>query len=72
MQLDEKIYKPQTVLARISDAKNNLLNAHAYSQDNQLLSQDAASSKMCQPPRCANLQDVRISKMCESPGCAKL
>ena len=45
MQLDEKIYKPQTVLARISDAKNNLLNAHAYSQDNQLLSQDAASSK---------------------------
>ncbi len=37
---DEKIYKPQAVLARISMAKNNLITPEEYGMNRQLLQQD--------------------------------
>ena len=30
MNLDDKIYKPNYILSRISNAKNNLIQAHVY------------------------------------------
>ena len=33
-QLDDKIYKPNSIAARISDAKNNLITANIYYSDN--------------------------------------
>ena len=43
MQLDDKIYKPSTILARISNAKNQLLTAQDYidNPNNRLLDQRA-------------------------------
>lgn len=43
MNLDEKIYKPGLVLNRISNAKNNLINARAYFENLELREADAAS-----------------------------
>ncbi len=38
--LDDKLYKPNDVLGRISSAKNNLITAAAYSANNQIIQQD--------------------------------
>ncbi len=45
LQLDEKVYKPKDVLARISMAKNNLVTAAAYARNMQAQEKDAASRK---------------------------
>jgi len=45
MNLDEKIYKPGLVLNRISNAKNNLINARAYFENLELREADAASGR---------------------------
>ncbi len=45
LQLDEKVYKPKDVLARISMAKNNLVTAGAYARNMQAQEKDAASKK---------------------------
>ena len=43
MKLDDKVYKPSTVLAHISAAKNHLLLPVAYQQDPQLQKMDQSS-----------------------------
>lgn len=42
MKLDEKVYKPNVLLGRISMAKNNLVVAESYVQSARLLSEDTA------------------------------
>ncbi len=44
-QLDEKIYKPNMVLSRISHAKNNLMSASSYNNNPQILEDDTLSGK---------------------------
>lgn len=43
--LDEKVYKPALVLGRISAAKNNLLSAQAYLQNDAVMAEDRMSKK---------------------------
>ena len=43
--LDDKVYKPRDVLARISMAKNNLVTAQAYRLNRQAVEKDTASRK---------------------------
>ncbi len=43
LQLDDKVYKPKAVLARISMAKNNLVTASAYARNMKAQENDAAS-----------------------------
>lgn len=45
MGLDEKIYKPNLVLHRISSAKNNLISATRYANDVTLQNEDRQSAK---------------------------
>lgn len=45
MNLDDKVYKPNQVHARISEAKNNLISATAYLQNEQLIAEDYANGK---------------------------
>ncbi len=45
LQLDDKVYKPKDVLARISMAKNNLVTAAAYARNTQVQQNDAAARK---------------------------
>ena len=45
MKLDDKIYKPSTILGRISMAKNNLIVAQSYAQSSRILSKDTASKR---------------------------
>lgn len=45
LKLDDKIYKPSTVLGRISMAKNNLIVAQSYAQSARILSEDTASDR---------------------------
>lgn len=45
MGLDEKIYKPNLVLHRISSAKNNLISATRYTNDVTLQNEDRQSAK---------------------------
>lgn len=42
--LDEKIYKPNSILGKISEAKNHLIIASAYTNDGSLLRRDAAEN----------------------------
>lgn len=42
--LDEKIYKPNSILGKISEAKNHLIIASAYANDGSLLRRDAAEN----------------------------
>ena len=44
-QLDDKLYKPNQVLGRISSAKNNLISHIAYNNNQELLSADKESAK---------------------------
>lgn len=45
MKLDDKIYKPSTILGRISMAKNNLIVAQSYTQSSRILSEDTAGKR---------------------------
>ena len=45
LKLDDKIYKPNDVLGRISIAKNNLVVAQAYAQSAKITSADQAAKK---------------------------
>lgn len=51
LKLDDKIYKPNDVLGRISMAKNNLIVAQAYAQSSRITTADAAARK----PRIAEI-----------------
>ena len=44
-QLDDKVYKPNQVLGRISSAKNNLISHIAYNNNQELLAADKESAK---------------------------
>ncbi len=44
-RLDEKVYKPSTVLSRISGAKNRLISWEAYRKDTYLTADDEAAMK---------------------------
>ena len=44
-QLDDKVYKPNQVLGRISSAKNNLISHIAYNNNQELLAADNESAK---------------------------
>lgn len=45
LKLDDKIYKPNDVLGRISMAKNNLITAQAYAQSSRIVTADATARK---------------------------
>ena len=45
MSLDDKVYKPNTVLNRISSAKNNLLSANAYASNSIIQAEDQQARK---------------------------
>ncbi|MDL2283345.1 UvrD-helicase domain-containing protein [Odoribacter sp. OttesenSCG-928-G04] len=45
LKLDDKIYKPNDVLGRISMAKNNLIVAEAYAQSSRIITADTAARK---------------------------
>lgn len=45
LNLDEKLYKPNVVLSRISNAKNNLIQAHVYAQNSELVAYDEATGR---------------------------
>ncbi|MBC5622254.1 UvrD-helicase domain-containing protein [Butyricimonas sp. NSJ-56] len=45
LRLDDKVYKPNDVLGRISMAKNNLVVAQAYAQSAKIVAADQAAKK---------------------------
>lgn len=45
LQLDDKIYKPNSVYSRISSAKNNLITAAGYESNQEIRSNDEKSRK---------------------------
>ena len=45
MKLDDKVYKPNVILGRISMAKNNLIVAQSYAQNSRILSEDNAGKR---------------------------
>jgi DNA helicase-2/ATP-dependent DNA helicase PcrA len=45
LDLDEQVYKPGEVFGRISSAKNNLITAQAYSNNQQITERDRAARK---------------------------
>lgn len=59
LQLDDKIYKPKDVLARISMAKNNLITVAAYRSSQQLLVADMHAKK----PKMCDLYDLYQQKL---------
>jgi DNA helicase II / ATP-dependent DNA helicase PcrA len=56
--LDEKVYKPNQVLARISMAKNNLITSDSYSRNTQITQQDERSRK----PKLADIYRIYFSR----------
>ena len=63
LQLDEKVYKPKDVLARISMAKNNLITPSAYRRNATAVQNDAAAKK----PRIVDIYDLYAYK-CRQAG----
>ena len=59
LQLDDKIYKPRDVLARISMAKNNLMTVGAYRANRDIMVADSHSRK----PRIADVYDLYQQKL---------
>lgn len=45
LKLDDKVYKPNVILGRISMAKNNLIVAQSYAQSSRILSEDTAAKR---------------------------
>ncbi|MCF8335233.1 MAG: exodeoxyribonuclease V subunit gamma [Bacteroidales bacterium] len=58
LSLDEKVYKPNQVLGRISTAKNNLITSQSYSNNPQIIQQDENSRK----PRIADIFRIYSSR----------
>ncbi|MFT6716705.1 MAG: DNA helicase-2/ATP-dependent DNA helicase PcrA [Saprospiraceae bacterium] len=63
LKLDEKIYKPGLVYNRISAAKNNLLSAKAYNNDEKIIAEDKVMAK----PRLGEVYS-RYEKKCFKSG----
>ena len=63
LQLDDKIYKPKEVLARISIAKNNLVTAYAYSQNTAAITRDTQARK----PHICDIYEL-YTKKCKASG----
>ncbi len=61
--LDDKIYKPNQVFYRISQAKNSLIGAQAYASNVELVNEDIAAGK----PKIAELF-ARYTKKCKQNG----
>ena len=62
LELDDKIYKPSVVLHRISAAKNNLISAEKYNQDEQIKQED----KMTAKPRLGEVYSLYQNRMMKS------
>lgn len=62
LQLDEKVYKPKDILARISMAKNNLYTPEKYLNTPELVQNDAARKK----PRTGDIYMLYSSKCRQS------
>jgi DNA helicase II / ATP-dependent DNA helicase PcrA len=45
MNLDDKVYKPNYILSRISNAKNNLIQAHVYQKQADLIAYDETTGR---------------------------
>ena len=60
--LDDKIYKPKEVLARISMAKNNLITVASYRQNQNILINDTHARK----PRLCDVYELYQRKLKES------
>ncbi len=45
MNLDDKVYKPNYILSRISNAKNNLIQAHVYLKQSDLIAYDETTGR---------------------------
>lgn len=58
LSLDEKVYKPNQVLGRISSAKNNLITSQSYSNNPQITQQDENSRR----PRIADIYRIYSSR----------
>ena len=63
MGLDDKVYKPNLVLSRISSAKNNLLTAKAYMGNTNIQSEDRQAAK----PRIGEVYEI-YEKRCFKAG----
>ena len=61
--LDDKVYKPREVLARISLAKNNLVTAEKYRSDPNLVANDTRSKK----PKICDIF-TRYAERCKGSG----
>ena len=61
--LDDKLYKPREVLARISLAKNNLVTAEKYRSDPNLVANDTRSKK----PKICDIF-TRYAERCKASG----
>ncbi len=61
--LDDKQYKPSTVLGRISSAKNNLISWQAYQQNDDLQAED----RMAQKPAMGKIYEM-YAKRCFNSG----
>ena len=61
--LDDKVYKPREVLARISLAKNNLVTAEKYRSDPNLVANDTRSKK----PKICDIF-TRYAERCKASG----
>ena len=62
LQLDDKVYKPKDVLARISLAKNNLVTATAYRNNAQVIQRDSATKR----PRICDIYSLYAAKCRQS------
>lgn len=58
LQLDDKIYKPKEVLARISMAKNNLITDQVYRNRSEITIEDSHSRK----PRICDIYSLYVKK----------
>jgi DNA helicase-2/ATP-dependent DNA helicase PcrA len=63
LQLDDKIYKPKDVLARISKAKNNLVTAEAYRSNPTAIKDDTIAKK----PKICDIYSLYSSR-CKQAG----
>jgi len=45
LQIDDKVYKPGMILSRISNAKNNLITADMYQQDDEVNAYDSSTGR---------------------------
>ncbi|MCQ2154703.1 MAG: UvrD-helicase domain-containing protein [Bacteroidales bacterium] len=62
LNLDDKVYKPKTVLGRISEAKNNLASPAAYIANSVAVEHD----RNCKMPRLAEVYDLYWRKCREA------